>query len=129
MSPEGTLLLSRSIRKVKLAAAANLIFHLQHGARRGAPQAIQVADRFHLLLNLTAALQKLFERKRDSLQRLAAEEKAVQLTTPTPEAAAVPVPPAPVPEPLTVTEAQRQRRSTRRKPRYDEVIALHQQGA
>jgi len=99
------------------------------GARRGAPQAIQVADRFHLLLNLTTALQKLFERKQDSLQRLAAEEQAARLSAPTYESAAVPVPPAPVPEPITITEAQRQGRRARRKRRYDEVIALHQQGA
>ena len=32
------------------------------GARRGAPQAIQVCDRFHLLLNLQKALTRLFER-------------------------------------------------------------------
>ena len=99
------------------------------GARRGAPQAIQVADRFHLLLNLTTALQKLFERKQDSLQRLAAEEQAARLSAPMYESAAVPVPPAPVPEPITITEAQRQGRRARRKSRYDEVIALHQQGA
>ncbi len=98
------------------------------GAKRGAPQAIQVADRFHLLLNLTTALQKLFERKQDSLQGLAAEERAVRLTAPTHEAVAVLVPPAPVAEPLMATEAQRQGRRARRKRRYDEVIALHQQG-
>lgn len=99
------------------------------GARRGAPQAIQVADRFHLLLNLTTALQKLFERKQDSLQRLAVEEQAARRSASTHESGAVPVPPAPVTEPLTATEAQRQGRRERRKSRYDEVIALHQQGA
>jgi transposase len=52
------------------------------GARRGTPQAIQVADRFHHLLNLTTALQKFFERKQDSLQRLAAEDKAVSKAAP-----------------------------------------------
>lgn len=98
------------------------------GARRGAPQAIQVADRFHLLLNLTTALQKLFERKQDRLQSLAAEEQARRLTAPMLEAAAVPVPPSPITEPLTATEAQRQGRRARRQRRYDEVIALHQQG-
>src|SRR5260370_37973747 len=52
-------------RNVYFAAAVVSFFHF-HGARRGAPQAIQVADRFHLLLNLTTALQKLFDRKQDS---------------------------------------------------------------
>lgn len=99
------------------------------GARRGAPEAIQVADRFHLLLNLTTALQKLFERKQDSLQRLAAEVQAAPLAAPGHEAAAVPPPPAPEVSALSATEAQRQGRRARRKGRFDEVIALHQQGA
>jgi transposase len=97
------------------------------GARRGAPKAIQVADRFHLLLNLTTALQKLFERKQDSLQRLAADEKAARLSAPMHEAAANS--PVPVADPLTATETQRQGRRARRKHRYEEAIALHQQGA
>jgi transposase len=99
------------------------------GARRGAPKAIQVADRFHLLLNLTTALQKLFERKQDSLQRLAAEDKAARLAASTHDSADVPAPPASLAEPLMATEAQRQGRRARRKSRYDEVITLHQQGA
>lgn len=32
------------------------------GARRGAPDAVQVADRFHLYCNLTQALQRVLER-------------------------------------------------------------------
>jgi transposase len=97
------------------------------GARRGAPQAVQVADRFHLLLNLTTALQKFFERQQDSLQRLAAEEQAARLATPPKEAAADLLGPAT--KPLTATEAQRQGRRAGRKRRYDDVIALHEQGA
>jgi transposase len=99
------------------------------GARRGAPKAIQVADRFHLLLNLRTALQKLFERRQDSLQPLAVEEQAARLSAPTHEFIAVPAPPAPEASPLTPTEAQRQGSRARRKRRYDEVITLHQQGA
>jgi transposase len=86
-----------------------------------------VADRFHLLLNLTTALQKYFERQQDSLQRLAAEEQAARLTTPINEAAADSAVPAT--KSLTPTEAQRQGRRARRKRRYEDVMALHQQGA
>ena len=99
------------------------------GARRGAPKAIGVSDRFHLLLNLTTALHRLFERKHDSLQRLAAEDKTARVAASTDKAEATPVPSAPEASPLTATEAQRQGRRARRKSRYEEVIALHQQGA
>ncbi len=98
------------------------------GARRGAPQAIQVADRFHLLLNLTTALQKLFERKQDRLQRLAAEHEAAHKGASTDEGAARPASVAPEAMLLTATEAQRQGRKARRQSRYEEVIKLHQQG-
>ncbi len=95
------------------------------GARRGAPQAIQVCDRFHLLLNMDKALTRLFERHQPVLKRLAEEQ-----------AASVPAQPSPpdlsaeaVAHPLTPTQAQRQARRTRRNARYEEVLALHQQGA
>jgi len=45
------------------------------GARQGAPDAIQIADRFHLFCNLTQALQRVLERLASVLQR-------VQLTEP-----------------------------------------------
>jgi transposase len=43
-------------------------------ARAGAPQAQQVADKFHLLKNLREALQELLERKQSCLPEL--EEEA-----------------------------------------------------
>jgi transposase len=39
------------------------------GANRGAPQAVQVADRFHLLCNLTSAVERVLEQKRTALAK------------------------------------------------------------
>jgi len=38
-----------------------------HGISEGAPQAIQIADRWHLLLNLREALQRVLDRLRPEL--------------------------------------------------------------
>jgi len=96
--------------------------------RRGAPDAKQVADRFHLLLNLQTALTRLFERKHETLTRLVEEDRRQPNQTSPPLTEDGPTPPAD-PKPLTPTEAQRQARRARRKNRYDKVIKLHQQGA
>ena len=108
-------------------------------ARKGAPRAIQVADRYHLVANLREALQKLLDRKRSclpSLEETASASESVR---------------SPVPEPLvqqtdqadkkkdadqeaeedgalTRAEALRQRRRRKRYERYQAVLDLHQQG-
>jgi transposase len=46
------------------------------GARRGAPHAVQVADRFHLFCNMTQALQRVLERLTSLLQRVQLPEPA-----------------------------------------------------
>jgi transposase len=93
------------------------------GASKGAPHAIQIADRFHLLVNVMTAMTRLFERKHESLTRIHAEERAMDPPLPSP-----PLEKESSSKPLTITQAQQQARRTRRKNRYDEVKALHTQG-
>lgn len=40
------------------------------GARQGAPQAVQVADRFHLQKNLSETVERIFHRHREALQQI-----------------------------------------------------------
>jgi transposase len=88
------------------------------GARKGAPQAQQVADRFHLLLNLREALKRLFERKHKVLQEEAGQHDAFLTSA---EEVAPPDEAVPVPAPLTPTALQKQARRARRLSRYEEV--------
>ena len=53
------------------------------GARRGAPEAVQVADRWHLLANLREALERLLIRQHTALPRVTdVDEKEHQSVTP-----------------------------------------------
>jgi transposase len=47
------------------------------GARQGAPDAMQVADRFHLFCNLTQALQRVVERLASTLRQIQLPEPSV----------------------------------------------------
>jgi transposase len=96
------------------------------GARRGAPSAVQVADRWHLLRNLADTLERLFDRQPASL-------RAATAAPPEPEATILPEkqPQTPVParsERSTFSEPHRQQRRAKRLARFETVRQLRQQG-
>jgi transposase len=98
-----------------------------YGARKGAPQAQQVADRFHLLLNLHEALKRLFERKQEALQEEAAQLHGFPKPSTSSDGPSEGL--ALNPTPLTPTAIGKQARRARRLNRYEEVMQLHEQGA
>jgi len=103
------------------------------GSRNGAPEALQVADRFHILCNLTQALQRLLERLAGTLRRsqlpdtvplegssstgVSAEPSKATTTTPTSD-----------PVKLNRHQQQSQQRRERRKERYEAVREARQRG-
>ncbi len=101
------------------------------GARNGAPQAVQVADRFHLLMNVGEALERVLGRKRTLLREAAraVDQSTVSLLGHT----AVGISPAAptvsrAGPPSTHAEQERGQRRAARQARYAVVVALHRQG-
>ena len=90
------------------------------GARTGAPDAVQVADRWHLLRNLGDALAGILDRHHRAIR--SAAKAATAVTT-------VPVPSAP-PElrPLTRSQQRKLDKQAARQARFEEVAALHARG-
>jgi transposase len=89
------------------------------GIRSGAPQALQVADRWHLMVNASEALRRVLDRHSGALRR----------------AARLCLPPAGISptatgkqRPTTQRERQRAQRREQRQARYEEVARLHRAG-
>ena len=85
------------------------------GARQAAPDAVQIADRFHLARNSSEALERILVRHPAALRAAVTEE-----ITPMPSPRSSPVSRAALP----TSDPRRERRLAR----YRQVIALHQQG-
>ena len=90
------------------------------GIRQGAPQAVQVADRFHLHKNATDALERYLTRKQSALRHATQERPGCD--PPRPDAA----PAAPEPPPLSADQAERR---AARLARFEEVVTLRARGA
>ncbi|EFH79815.1 ISL3 family transposase [Ktedonobacter racemifer] len=102
------------------------------GAREGAPQATQVADRFHIYKNLTEAVELSLARCRAEIRKNA-EAASCQEVSPEARQALVESTKAfpmktwkPTPDPCT--ERARLTRRAQRYDRYQQVVALHVQG-
>jgi transposase len=98
------------------------------GARQGAPDAVQVADRFHLLANAGELLERVLGCRRTALRLAAAAvDHAVREQDPPEAEAKAPATLAAAPGRVRAQEQQDERRA-HRLARYDAVVALHQQG-
>jgi transposase len=85
--------------------------------RRGAPQALHIADRFHLHMNAMTCLETLLTREQATISRVVATLRTDHRTAQ----------PAPPPQPLA-PERQRSERRARRYARYEQVVQLKAHG-
>ncbi len=87
------------------------------GARQGAPDAIQIADRFHLQCNSSQVLERVLHRHGAALRACVREAHSVALTA---ESATA--------DGQETSRAEAQPKRLRRLRRYEEVVSLQAQG-
>jgi DNA-binding NarL/FixJ family response regulator len=92
------------------------------GMSQGAPNAIQVADRFHLLQNLAEVLEQALAGQAEVLQRVARSQRSALDASQASETLISPTCPSP-----SVEQLSQQRRAQRLR-NYEQVWQLHQQG-
>jgi transposase len=91
------------------------------GATLGAPQSKQIADRFHLILNLSATMERVLEERSRQLVLPPAEDAATDPMSPSAKSED-----RPAATPLQVTPAQLRRQ--RRLERYEQVVSMLNSG-
>jgi len=109
------------------------------GARQGAPDAVQVADRFHLMQNLRTAIEEILKQMVD-VRQVAAQALAEQTNQLQPKAS-IATPgdddlatiSLPMPDVQRARDPYRKRQQEQRRAqrlaRYEQVLALYQAGA
>lgn len=99
-------------------------------AASAAPKAKQVADRFHLLMNVREAVEKILSRVGPDIRVAHATVNTAAEKTPTPAPAEPPTPAASAPDtkPLTPTEQRRRARREGRAERFRRVKELTAEG-
>ena len=98
------------------------------GAAAGAPEATQVADRWHLVHNLHEVLVRIADQHHSEVSKAAKIAQAVNQADPDESTTASTAPSPVAPVKLTQAEQRKQMHRDRRRQRYERVMELHRRG-